>query len=174
MDTVTLIGRLLVSLAAVLGVMWLLARRVRRNGGAGDRMIDVLGRQQLSRTSSVAVVRVGEQALILGCTDTQVSVLGQTDLAAAEALVPAASPTPARTGGRHGRHTATAVESAEPRRARSSTRAVTGAGASSSGTSSVSGTAATSRRPALAGSALSPGTWRQTLESLRDLTARAG
>lgn len=168
MDTVTLIGRLLVSLAAVLGVMWLLARRVRRTGGAGDRMIDVLGRQQLSRTSSVAVVRVGEQALILGCTDTQVSVLGQTDLAAAEALLPAASPTPARTGGQRGRHTATAVESAEPRRARSSTRAVTGAG------SSASGTAATSRRPALAGSALSSGTWRQTLESLRDLTARSG
>ena len=32
MDTVTMIGRLLVSLAAVLGVMWLLARRMRKGG----------------------------------------------------------------------------------------------------------------------------------------------
>lgn len=86
MDTVALIGRLLLSLGVVLGVMWLLARRLRRSGRIknGD-VIDVLARQQLSRTSSVAVVQVLDQALILGVTETNVSVIGETDLAAAQA-----------------------------------------------------------------------------------------
>ena len=44
MDTVTMVGRLLVSLAVVLGVMWLLARRMRKGGRRKDtRLIDVLG-----------------------------------------------------------------------------------------------------------------------------------
>src|SRR6266545_2537217 len=101
METVTLVGRLLVSLAVVLVVMWVVARRVRRPGmGKANRLIDVLSRQQLSRTSSVAVVRVMDQALILGVTDGQVSVLGETDLAAAQAqlevVAPARRPRPAR------------------------------------------------------------------------------
>ena len=44
MATVTLVGRLLVSLAAVLAIMWLLGRRLRRTGRLkGNRLIDVLG-----------------------------------------------------------------------------------------------------------------------------------
>ncbi|WP_375494012.1 flagellar biosynthetic protein FliO, partial [uncultured Jatrophihabitans sp.] len=76
MDTVALLGRLTVSLAAVLGIVWLLARRMRKSGrGGGQGLIDVLGRQQLSRSASIAVVHVGDQALIVGVTDGQVSVL---------------------------------------------------------------------------------------------------
>jgi flagellar biosynthetic protein FliO len=165
MDTVSMIGRLLVSLAAVLGIMWLLARRMRKGGRMKDtRLIDVLGRQQLSRNASVAVVRVGEQALVIGVTDAQVSVLGETDLGAAQAMVAASnSSAPAkravartatstakldRAPGSNGRHAepADASASAEPSR-----RKTTG----------------------LSGSALSPQTWRQTVESLRDLTSRS-
>jgi flagellar protein FliO/FliZ len=153
MDTVTMMGRLLVSLAAVLGIMWLLARRMRKGGRAKDtRLIDVLGRQQLSRNASLAVVRVGEQALVIGVTDAQVSVLGETDLGTAQAMVAAAASTPVpakralRTAHRApGRHAG--AEADEP--------------------------AASDSRPALSGSALSPQTWRQTVESLRELTSRS-
>jgi flagellar protein FliO/FliZ len=141
MDTVAMVGRLLLSLAAVLGLMWVLARRVKRPGRTkSTRLIDVLGRQQLSRTSSVAVIRVMDQALILGVTDGQVTVIGETDLEAVQARLEAvAAPRKARPA----RRTVTAPDGAPP------------------------------RRSALTGSALSPNTWRQTIETLRDLTARS-
>src|SRR5690349_8212580 len=62
--------------------MWGLAK-VARRGGVGRRgsgNLSVLNRQSLSRGSSVAVVQVAGRALILGVTDTQVSLLGETDL----------------------------------------------------------------------------------------------
>jgi flagellar protein FliO/FliZ len=169
MDTVTLIGRLLVSLAAVLGLMWVIARRMKRSGGRGRRsqLIDVLSRQQLSRNASVAVVRVGEQALVLGVTDAQVSVLGQTDLAAAQALVPSNAEVPrsrrSRTVGPDG--AAAARPAAGPR---------AGAGVAAGGAAGVTAAQpdASAKAAALSGSALSPQTWKQTLDTLRDLTAR--
>src|SRR3954447_21875070 len=88
MDTVALIGRVLVSLAAVLGVMWVIARRMRGSTKKrGTRLLEVLDRQQLSRNATVAVIRIGDQALVVGVTDNQVNVLGDTDLAAAQAVL---------------------------------------------------------------------------------------
>lgn len=160
MDTIVLIGRLLVSLAAVLGLMWFIGRRMRKGGRAkATQLIDVLGRQALSRNASVAVVRVGEQALIVGVTDAQVSVLAETDLGAALAMTTAAT---------------------EPRNA--SSRRTSARPARSGRHTGASGTvapvpAATDEHPpakatALSGSALSPQTWRQTIDSLRELTTR--
>jgi flagellar protein FliO/FliZ len=77
-----LILRIGFSLLVVFGLMWGLAR-VARRGGVGRRGsggLAVLNRQSLSRGSSVAVVQVADRALILGVTDTQVSLLGETDL----------------------------------------------------------------------------------------------
>ena len=73
------------SLLVVLMLMWGAARLLRRPfGGRGSDGLAVLGSHQLGRGSSVAVVRVGERALVLGITDQQVSLLGETDLAAFE------------------------------------------------------------------------------------------
>ena len=152
MNTVAVVGRLLLSLAFVLGLMWLIARRVKRGpGGRGrsGRLIDVLSRQQLSRTASVAVVRVMDQALIVGVTDGQITVLGETDLQAAQASLDAAAE-PARPA-RAARPEPARVPRTRPEPAERPERA---------------------GKPALAGSALSLGTWKQTVESLRDLTAR--
>jgi flagellar protein FliO/FliZ len=154
MDTAAMVGRLLVSLAAVLGLMWVLARRVKRPGkGKSKQLIDVLSRQQLARNSSIAVVRVMDQALILGMTDTQMTVLGETDLDAVLAKIEAAMPV---------RATRPAPKSvATARRAAIAPTAdvdVDAVAAQPSGR--------------LAGSALSLATWRQTIESLRDVTAR--
>ena len=83
--------RIVFSLLVVLTLMWgvtKLARRplgVRRGG-----LIDVLGRQQLSRGASVAVVRVADRAMVLGVTDGQVTLLAETDLAAVEEYRPEA------------------------------------------------------------------------------------
>jgi flagellar protein FliO/FliZ len=169
MDTVTMIGRLLVSLAAVLGVMWLLARRMRKGGRAKDtRLIDVLGRQQLSRNASLAVVRVGEQALVIGVTDAQVSVLGETDLGAAQAMVAASASAPAKRSSvrtDHAVRTDHTVRTARPVRTAPAGRH---AGAPIDDTDAPPVAA----RSPLSGSALSPQTWKQAVESLRELTSR--
>jgi flagellar protein FliO/FliZ len=70
------------SLLIVFGLMWGLARVIRRPLGGHHRTgaLSVLNRQQLSRGSAVAVVRVADRALVLGVTDQQVSLLGETEL----------------------------------------------------------------------------------------------
>jgi flagellar protein FliO/FliZ len=77
------------SLLVVLGLLWLLGRALRRPlaGRAGSTMA-VLGRQQLTRGASVALVRVVDRALILGVTDAQVTLLGEADLAAVQHPAP--------------------------------------------------------------------------------------
>jgi flagellar protein FliO/FliZ len=154
MDSVALVGRLLISLAVVLGLMWLIARRMKRSGGHGKngKLIELLSRQQLTRSSSVAVVRVLDQGLILGVTDGQVAVLGEVELDAIQQAL--AANEAART-----------TRPARPARPARVTRPVSAAGAGVPANNSTP-------RTALAGSALSLGTWRQTVDSLRDLTAR--
>lgn len=77
--------RLVLSLAAVVGLMLLLARLARRrmHGGPGTT-VEVLHKQQLGRGSGVAVVRIGERLLVLGSTEHQVSLL--TEMSADELL----------------------------------------------------------------------------------------
>jgi flagellar protein FliO/FliZ len=71
------------ALALVLGLMWFLTRLVRRPlGGRGAGAMSVLARQPLTRGASVAVVRVGEQAYVLGVTDQTVTLLAEADPAA--------------------------------------------------------------------------------------------
>ena len=69
------------SLFVILGMMWGLARLVRRpllGRGHGDLV--VLNRQQLSRGAALAVVKVADRAMILGVTDQQVSLLGEAEV----------------------------------------------------------------------------------------------
>jgi flagellar protein FliO/FliZ len=76
-----MLARLLISLAVVLGLMLGAAWVMRRKGGSlmrrmGKGMpLEVLARQSLGRTASVQVVRLGDRALVLGVTDTQVTYL---------------------------------------------------------------------------------------------------
>lgn len=83
-SVVALLGRLAVSLAVVFALM-AVAGKVLRRRGLGTRgttatsRIEVLARQGLGRTSSVQLVRVGGKTLVLGVTETAVSVLGEAD-----------------------------------------------------------------------------------------------
>jgi flagellar protein FliO/FliZ len=161
MDTVVLIGRLLVSLAAVLGLMWVIARRVKKTSvGRSAGLVDVLSRKQLSRNASVAVVRVLDKALIVGITDGQVSLIGETDLAAAERSLEQDKPRAVRPRPAPAVDLSTKIApdgriltATAPRTAPDGPRPKAPAGA-------------------LSGSALSPATWRQTIDSLRNLTSR--
>jgi flagellar protein FliO/FliZ len=82
---VEMVLRIGFSLLVVLGLLWLLARVARRPlSGRAAGALAVLARQQVTRGSTVAVVRVVDRALILGVTDGHVTLLGETDLAALE------------------------------------------------------------------------------------------
>ncbi len=138
--------RIAFSLLVVLGLMWGLAKLARRplTGNRGSGVLSVLNRQQLSRSSSISVVRVGEKALILGVTDTQVSLLGETDLVAFE------------------------QESSAPAEHRDAVPLIGRANAPGADFP-----LPVDRMPGrLDGSLLSPRTWRSTIDFLRERTAR--
>ncbi|KRF37449.1 FliO/MopB family protein [Nocardioides sp. Soil805] len=72
--------RLVASLAVVVGLMLLLARIVgKRYGARAGAPVQVLHRQPLSRSTSVAVITVGSRVLVVGTTDHQVSLLAELD-----------------------------------------------------------------------------------------------
>ena len=98
MDTslVALLVRVVVSLGVVLAVMAGAAAVLRRSGVAGTAVsgrrgmrrkapVEVITRHGLSRGASVAVVRLGGRALVLGVTEHQVSLLTEIDPAELEA-----------------------------------------------------------------------------------------
>lgn len=88
METFGLLLRVLLSLTLVLGLLYLAARGL-RSGQRRSRSgvaLDVLARQPLTQKASVAVIRLGERALVLGVTDSRVELLGE--LAVADVLAP--------------------------------------------------------------------------------------
>jgi flagellar protein FliO/FliZ len=101
MDTslVVLLVRVVVSLGVVLAVMAGAAAVLRRSGVVGTTgmggprrglrrrhvPIEVIARHGLSRSSSIAVVRLGERALVLGVTEQSISLLKEVDPAELEA-----------------------------------------------------------------------------------------
>jgi len=164
-NTIAVIGRMLLALVFVLGIMWALARWARKPMGAGkaDRVMSVLARQQLSRTSSVAVLKVMDRALVLGVTEQGIRLLTETELSPIEDAL-AAEATPGRSWSLLRPPAALpAGELVEP----ADDEALVGAA-----TQPVSPKAPASKGGALDGSVLSPQTWRQLLNAARELTVR--
>jgi flagellar protein FliO/FliZ len=79
--------RLLMSLGVVIGLMWIAANVLRKRGFAGTTsrrgpkgpQVELVARKPLGRNASIAIVRVGERALVVGVTDHQVTNLGEID-----------------------------------------------------------------------------------------------
>lgn len=160
METLGLALRVGLSLACVLGLVWLFSKGVLKGapkGVAGRGRVQVLARQALSRTSSVAVVQVGETALVLGVTEQQVTLLTQTGLEAVQA--------PATADVR----TVVYPTSTEVAGVPTPAIAVTARPAPASAAQSAGHAPP---RSLLAGSALSPATWTQALDALREKTVR--
>jgi flagellar protein FliO/FliZ len=77
---VELVIRVVVSLAVVLGLLWLVARTsARRFGGPARSTVRVVARQPLARSASLAVVEVGERVLVVGVSENGVSLLTEMD-----------------------------------------------------------------------------------------------
>lgn len=159
MDLIATGGRVVLSLAAVLALVWLLAQAARRRGAGGvvlSQDFAVLTRQSLGRTAGVAVVRVGDQALVLGVTEHSVRLLTQTalsDVIGAQEIPASAVDGPSGVDGPGGPSSSTALV-ALPRQ-----RPVP------AGRSALAGSA-------LAGSALSPATWSRAVGALRERSTR--
>ena len=163
MDTVFLALRVIISLAVVLGVLWYLQKKLSKRGigKAAGKSITLIGRQAVGPKASVAVVEIDGRRLVLGVTEHQVTVLSalerpvhpfEVSLADAQPAVypdnvrPITAPVPIRAV----ITTPEVVPAADqelrrPRRHRSQP---------------------TSR---MAGSILSPETWRQASAALREV-----
>jgi flagellar protein FliO/FliZ len=146
---IELILRIGFSLLVVMGLLWGLARVIRRPLGVGRHHgpLAVLNRQQLTRASAVTVVRVGDRAMILGVTDQHVSLLGEADLEEFEKFEKHAHP----------RRDHLTVDEVPPPEEE--------AGA-------LPAAHPVPVRGRLDGSLLSPGTWTATVNFLRDRTTR--
>lgn len=144
--------RLVASLAVVVGLLLLLQRfAARRFQGRAGATIQVVQRQALSRGSGVAVVTVAGRILVLGTTEQQVTLL--TELDADELELDLADPFGSALTPEY--DTATAEE--QPVRVVPAHRA----------------TPAQTKDGLLAGSVLSPETWRQALRVTRGTARRA-
>lgn len=86
MDTVFLALRVLLSLAAVLGVIWYAQRRISRgNRARAGKTINVVGRQGIGAKASVAVIDMDGKRFLLGVTEHQVTILHTSDAPVAPA-----------------------------------------------------------------------------------------
>lgn len=154
-DSVKLLVQMVLALGVVLLIMWMAARLVRNVGpGRNDGLVELVARQQVGRTSAVAVVRVADQALVVGVTDQEVSLLAEVELEAVQQAVE--------------QQEQARVQRREHRKPLLPGQLGTAAGGAGSGGEGVQPTSK------LHGSILAPSTWKQAVEVLRDRTARRG
>jgi flagellar protein FliO/FliZ len=87
MDSLILGLRVLVSLGAVLGLMWLLHRRLRRGTGAPKaKALAVVARQSVGPKASVVLVDTDGRQFLLGVTEHGINVLHSSEAPAAEVI----------------------------------------------------------------------------------------
>ena len=148
MELFVQLGRVVLSLVVVLVLLWVAARVLRKNQRRSMQgvEVDVLARQPLAQRASVAVVQVGDRALVLGVTESRVELLSEAPLASVlTAPTLGEAPTPDADGD-------SLASLANPV------------------------AVVHQRKPAavggIAGSALSPATWAKALDAVREMTVR--
>jgi flagellar protein FliO/FliZ len=83
-DTLLVALRVALSLAAVLGLLWVLQRRLAKGSRAARAdLVRVVGRQGLGQKASVVVVDVDGRRFVLGVTEQSVTVLRDAEAPAA-------------------------------------------------------------------------------------------
>ena len=83
------LGRMVLSLAIVLGLLWVIARvgrgrqvggrRGRAASGTATQRIEMLGRRSLGRHSAVFLIRAGNRTMVVGQTPQQITVLAECE-----------------------------------------------------------------------------------------------
>jgi flagellar protein FliO/FliZ len=83
MDTLFVALRVLLSLAAVVGLLWFLQRRITKGTRStrATKLVNVVTRQGLAQKASVVVIDVEGKRFLLGVTEHSVTVLDTTELA---------------------------------------------------------------------------------------------
>jgi flagellar protein FliO/FliZ len=149
MDTLFVALRVVLSLAAVLALLWYAQRRITRGKAKGKtaELVTVVGRQGIGLKASVVVVDVEGTRFLLGVTEHAVNVLHSTDAPVARRSTRVQSP--------------------------SDDFAATLAGVTNIDTPAMSSQALRPRRNSppvqASGSILSPATWKQTAAALRQI-----
>lgn len=161
MSTLVLAGRVVLSLACVLGLIWYAQRRL--TGPLGRRrpvgpQLSVVGRHTLGRHASVAVLAAGDRRLLIGVTEHGITLLTELDRVEeteAEASDDAVGSTlPARTPGSIATRGVAAVRAVPASTASAASARVPSANAPAPSAYAVASTAATAA--ALAASAPAP------------------
>src|SRR6476661_2624246 len=84
MDSLILGLRVLVALGAVLGLIWVLQRRLLKGTAKGRRRanttLTVVSRQSVGQKASVVVVDAGDKRFLLGVTEHAINVLHSSDV----------------------------------------------------------------------------------------------
>lgn len=80
MDTFWLVLRVVVSLAIVIGLIWALARVRKRVSPKGASALQILSKVPVSKRGSILLVEIGGKTLLLGSTDSTISLLSEVDL----------------------------------------------------------------------------------------------
>jgi flagellar protein FliO/FliZ len=162
-DTLLLTARVVLSLAAVLGLLWYVQRRVTKSPRAtrSAGLVSVVGRQGIGQKASVVVVDVDGTRFVLGVTEQSVTVLHNA------AASNAAASTEAAAGSRP-----IGVRAVPSAPEHGFAQALADAGASDDVEPPLAFRPRRDRHPAgrgskLGGSILSPATWQQTAAVLR-------
>lgn len=174
MDSLILGLRVLVSLGAVFGLMWLIHRRLRAgNPGLRAKLLTVVARQTVGPKASVVLVDTDDKRFLLGVTEHGISVLHTAAVPASDSTVepgnastlPGAVPDPTHDAvpGDSGTLAAQAASPADP--ATATRRSVRQASFEAELRKQTEAQGASgSRAP---GSILEPATWRLAAEALR-------
>lgn len=82
MDTLFVALRVLLSLAAVVGLLWFLQRRLTKGtrSSRATKLVNVVTRQGLAQKASVVVIDVEGKRFLLGVTEHSVTVLDSSEL----------------------------------------------------------------------------------------------
>ena len=167
MDTVLVALRVALSLAAVLGLLWVLQRKLTKGtlGGRTPNLVTVVGRQGVGQKASVVVVDIEGRRFVLGVTEQSVSVLhdGQAPTDAAAPLTALNAPTlPARRA-----HHAAADFARELDVATDAAHDASHAGGELTPPLILRPRRDRAAPSRIGGSILSPATWQQTAAALR-------
>jgi flagellar protein FliO/FliZ len=152
-DQLILALRVVVSLAIVLGIMWSLSRLARRASPTVQGTFEMVQRTQVGRRSSIMVMRVSsDRAIVIGVTDQTITHLADVDLPSNE--------TPQR------REEIGSLSGITTR------DALLGLGIDTVDLPAAHESMNRESSSALAGSILSPGTWRAARLALTERTVR--
>ena len=80
MDQFLLAIRVVVSLAIVLGLMWALSRLTKGRTPSKGVPLEIISRAAVGKKASVVVVRIGERGLVVGVTEHSMALLAEIEV----------------------------------------------------------------------------------------------